>query len=86
MSGSWPAMPGKDGGASDALMASAKASAAAGLVAVSRAAATSSAGAPARPLLKCSVTRHWRDAANSASTSRAWLAGSISGPGIHTDS
>ena len=62
-----PGDPG--GGAFAAMMASAKASIAAGLVAVSRAAATASSGAPARPLLKCSAVLEWREAANSASMS-----------------
>ena len=44
-------------------MASAKASSTAGFIAVSRAAAMASGGAPARPLLKCSDTVHSRAAA-----------------------
>ena len=49
------------------LIASAKASSTAGFVAVSRAAAIASAGAPARPLLTCSVDAPVPDAANRAS-------------------
>jgi len=63
-----------------------KASAAAGLVAVSFACATASAGAPASPLLKCSDVVDWREAANNASTSCGWRAGSISVAGIQVDS
>ena len=48
-------------------MISAKASSTAGFIAVSLAAAMASAGAPARPLLKCRDTRQCRLAVNSAS-------------------
>src|SRR4029450_12654847 len=52
-SGSYPRMPGYAGGPSAPLMRSANASSTAGLVAVSRAAATSSAGGAASPLFAC---------------------------------
>ena len=80
-SGSWPGMPGSAGSRSAATMASAKASSTAGFVAVSRARAMSSAGAPASPLLKCRANAHCRLAATRASTSapRASSASSAAG-------
>src|SRR5262245_35620466 len=63
-------MPGNAGGPPPAQMASAKASSTAGFIAVSLAAAISSAGAPASPLLKCSDISQWRVLSNSASTRR----------------
>ena len=78
--------PAKAGGPSAALMASAKASIAAGLVAVSRAAAIASAGAPARPLLKCSVIRQWREPANKRVDKLRCAVGSQQRAGSQTDS
>ena len=67
------------------MIASAKASSTAGFVAVSRAAAMASAGAPARPLLKCSDDRQCRAAANSASASRACRSVRSSAAGSQAD-
>ena len=64
-------MPAYAGGPPPAQMARANASSASGLSAVCLAAAISSGGAPASPLLKCSASCQWRDAANSASASPA---------------
>ena len=67
------------------LIASAKASSAAGFMAVSRAAAIASGGAPASPLLTCSETRQWRDAAKSASQSAGRRSSSSSAAGSQAD-
>ena len=68
-----------------AMIAKAKASSASGFIGVSRDAAIAAGGAPARPLLKWKETDQCRLAANQASTSRAWFAGSSSRDGIHAD-
>ena len=72
-------------GLSAATMASAKAEATSALTGVSRAAAIASAGAPARPLLKCSPIYQRRLAANNASASAARSAGSSSAAGSQID-
>ena len=62
-------------GPASAMIASAKASSTSGFIGVSRETPSTSAVAPARPLLNCSWTPQCRLAANQASTNRAWFAG-----------
>jgi len=67
----------KAGGPLAMMKARANASTTTGFIAVSLAAARSTAGAPARPLLKCSEMPQWRLAAKRASTSEGcWLSSS----------
>ncbi len=84
--GSCPGIPGYAGPWASPAIARANAESIAGLVAVSRAPAIASGGAPASPLLQCSSTPECLEAANNAPAKRSCASFSSSDAGIQSDS